>query len=90
MAVYTRYSKVLDAGGSALSVRDALALINQTLDEALTEQEGDFDADSRWALAWFEQYGFEVGEFGVANVLAQAKNTSVQGLVTAGILKSSR
>jgi putative DNA methylase len=90
MAVYTRFSRVLDAGGSALSVREALALINQTLDEALTEQEGDFDADSRWALAWFEQFGFEVGEFGVANVLAQAKNSSVQGLVSAGILKSSR
>ena len=56
MAVYTRYSKVLDAEGKPLTVRDALALINQTLDEALAEQEGDFDADSRWALAWFEQY----------------------------------
>ena len=74
----------------AASVREALALINQTLDEALTEQEGDFDADSRFALAWFEQHGFGEGEFGVADVLARAKNTSVQGLVDAGILKSSR
>jgi putative DNA methylase len=90
MAVYTRYSKVLGAEGKPLSVRDALALINQTLDEALAEQEGDFDADSRWALAWFEQNGFGEGEFGVADVLARAKNTSVQGLVDAGILKSSR
>jgi putative DNA methylase len=90
MAVYTRYSQVLDAEGKPLSVRQALALINQTLDEALTEQEGDFDADSRWALAWFEQHGFGEGEFGVADVLARAKNTSVQGLVDAGILKSSR
>ena len=64
-------------------MREALALINQTLDEALTEQEGDFDADSRWALAWFEQNGFSEGEFGVADVLARAKNTSVQGLVDA-------
>jgi putative DNA methylase len=90
MAIYTRYSKVLDAEGKQLSVREALALINQTLDEVLTEQEGDFDADSRWALAWFEQNGFGDGEFGVADVLARAKNTSVQGLVDAGILKSSR
>ena len=59
MAVYTRYAKVLDAEGKPLSVREALALINQTLDEALAEQEGDFDADSRWALAWFEQSGFD-------------------------------
>jgi putative DNA methylase len=90
MAVYTRYSKVLGAEGKPLSVRDALALINQTLDEALAEQEGDFDADSRFALAWFEQHGFGEGEFGVADVLARAKNTSVQGLVDAGILRSSR
>jgi putative DNA methylase len=53
-------------------------------------QEGDFDADSRWALAWFEQHGFSEGEFGVADVLARARNTSVHGLVDAGILKSSR
>jgi len=90
MAAYTRYAKVLDAEGKPLSVREALALINQTLDEALAEQEGDFDADSRWALAWFEQSGFAEGEFGVADVLARAKNTSVQGLVDAGVLASTR
>jgi putative DNA methylase len=90
MAVYTRYTKVLDAEGKALTVREALALINQTLDEALAEQEGNFDADSRWALAWFEQHGFAEGEFGVADVLARAKNTSVNGMKEAGILFSSR
>jgi len=88
MAVYTRYSKVLDAEGKPLSVREALALINQTLDEALVEQEGDFDADSRWALAWFEQSGFLDGDYGVAEVLSKAKNTSVAGMVEAGILAS--
>jgi len=88
MAVYTRYAKVLDAEGKPLSVREALALINQTLDEALAEQEGDFDADSRWALTWFEQAGFAEGEYGVAEQLSKAKNTSVAGLVEAGILSS--
>ena len=88
MAIYTRYDKVLDAEGRAVSVREALALINQTLDEALAEQEGDFDADSRWALAWFEQQGFAEGEYGVAETLSKAKNTSVSGLVEAGILAS--
>ena len=88
MAVYTRYAKVLDAEGNALSVREALALINQTLDEALAEQEGDFDADSRWALAWFEQSGFGEGEYGIAETLSKAKNTSVTGMVQAGILAS--
>ena len=88
MAVYTRYAKVLDATGKALPVRDALALINQTLDEVLAEQEGDFDADSRWALAWFEQSGFDEGEYGIAEMLSKAKNTSVAGMVDAGILAS--
>lgn len=88
MAVYTRYAKVLDSEGKPLSVREALALINQILDEALAEQEGDFDADSRWALAWFEQFGFAVAEFGEAEKLSKAKNTSVSGLVEAGIINS--
>jgi putative DNA methylase len=88
MAIFTRYARVLDADGKQLSVREALALINQTLDEVLAEQEGDFDADSRWALTWFEQYGFDPGEYGVAETLSKAKNTSVQGMVEAGILVS--
>ena len=88
MAVYTRYAKVLDAAGKPMSVRAALALINQTLDEVLAEQEGDFDADSRWALAWFEQHGFDDGDYGVAEILSKAKNTSVAGMVDAGIIES--
>jgi putative DNA methylase len=88
MDVYTRYAKVLDSVGTPLSVREALALINQTLDEVLTEQEGEFDAETRWALAWFEQSGFTEGEYGVAETLSKAKNTSVSGMVEAGILAS--
>ena len=88
MAVYTRYAKVLDASGKRVSVGEALALINQTLDEILAEQEGDFDADSRWALAWFEQHGFDAGDYGIAETLSKAKNTSVDGMVQAGIVRS--
>ncbi|MEZ5288052.1 MAG: DUF1156 domain-containing protein [Vicinamibacterales bacterium] len=90
MAVYTRYSTVLDAEGKPLSVRGALALINQTLDEALAEQEGDFDADSRWALTWFDDEGFAEGPYGKAEQLSKSKNTSVEGMVEAGILESKR
>jgi putative DNA methylase len=90
MAVYTRYARVLDAEGNPLTVREALGLINQTLDEALAEQEGDFDPDSRWALTWFEQSGFAEGEYGVAEQLSKSKNTSVAGMVEAGILESKR
>ena len=88
MAMFTRYARVLDAEGKPLSVREALELINRTLDEVLAEQEGDFDSDSRWAVAWFEQLGFDEGEYGIAETLSKAKNTSVAGLVEAGILAS--
>ena len=90
MAVYTRYEKVLDADGTSMTVREALSSINQILDEVLAEQEGDLDADSRWALVWFDQHGFEPGNFGSAETLSKAQNTSVEGLVEAGILESKR
>ena len=88
MAVFSRYTKVLEADGSTMSVRTALQLINKALDEFLTEQEGDFDADSRWAVTWFDQHGFDEGPYGVAETLSKARNTSVEGLVEAGIIWS--
>ena len=88
MGIFTRYAKVLDADGKELSIRSALALINQTLDETLAEQEGDFDSDSRWALTWFEQNGFTEGDYGVAEQLSKSKNVSVSGLVDGGIISS--
>jgi putative DNA methylase len=88
MAAFSRYSKVIEADGSQMSVRTALALINQALDEILAEQEGEFDADTRWAIAWFEQFGINAGEFGDAETLSKAKGTSVEGMVQAGILEA--
>ena len=88
MAIFSRYRQVLEADGSPMRVRAALALINQTLDEFLAEQEGDFDGDTRWAVAWFEQYGHREGPYGVAETLSKAKNTSPEGMMQAGILES--
>jgi putative DNA methylase len=90
MATYTRYTRVLDAEGKPLSVRAALALINEELERTLAEQEGDFDSDTRFAIAWFEQHGFVEGPFGEADVLARAKVTAVDGLVQAGIVRAGR
>jgi putative DNA methylase len=86
MAVYTRYAKVLDVEGNPLTVRQALTLINQILDEILAKQDEGFDKDTQWAVAWFDQYGFGEGEYGVAEVLATAKVTSVSGMVEASIV----
>ena len=86
MAVFSRYAGVLEADGSPMNVRTALSLINNSLDEVLAEQEGEFDADTRWALAWFDQNGFNEGAYGEAETLCTAKNTSVSGMVEAGII----
>jgi putative DNA methylase len=88
MGVFSRYTKVIDADGSTMDVRTALQIINQILDEYFTEQEGEFDLDTRWALTWFEQHQFNEGLYGEAETLSKAKNTSIQGLVAAGILSA--
>jgi putative DNA methylase len=90
MAIFSRYAKVLEPDGSAMRVRTALALINQVLDELLAEQEGEFDADTRWAIAWYEQFGLGESAYGTAETLSKAKNSSVAGLVEAGIVAASR
>jgi len=86
MAVFSRYSKVIEADGTPMRVRTALQLINQELDAVLAEQEGEFDADTRWAIAWFDQYGANEGAYGTAETLSKAKNTSVGGMVEAGVI----
>ncbi len=89
MAVFSRYSTVMEADGTKMAVRAALSIVNGVLDEVLASQEADFDANTRWAVAWFEEYGFDKGSAGVAETLSKAKNTSIGGLVTAGILQQS-
>jgi putative DNA methylase len=88
MAVFSRHSRVIETDGTDMKVRTALALINQTLDEVLSEQEGDFDADTRFCLAWFEQHGFNEGSSGVAETLSKAKNTSLAGLERGGVFRA--
>lgn len=86
MAVFTRYTKVMESDGAPMTVRTALGLINQTLDEVLAEQEGEFDPDTRWAIAWFEQFGMNEAAFGTAETLSRAKNTAINALVDDGLI----
>jgi putative DNA methylase len=88
MAVYSRYAKVIEPDGSAMTVRSALGLINAALDQIIAEQEGEFDPDTRWAIIWFEQHGMGEGRFGDAETLSKAKDTAVAGLERAGIITS--
>ena len=88
MAVFSRYGGVLEPDGKKMTVRSALARINEILDQVLNEQEGDFDSTTRFALAWYRQHGYAVGKFGDADNLARARNTSVDVLDRDGILTS--
>jgi putative DNA methylase len=86
MAVFSRYAKVIESDGSEMTVRSALARINEVLDELLTEQEGDFDPTTRFAIAWYRGHGYEAGPFGDADNLARARATAVAKLERDGIL----
>lgn len=84
MAIFSRHAAVLEADGTPMTVRSALQLINRYLSE------DDFDHDTQFCLAWFEEYGWAEGEYGKADVLARAKGTSVGGLVDAGVVESGK
>ena len=86
MAIFTRYARVLEADGSPMPVRSALIEINRMLDETLARQEGDLDPDTRFCVAWYEQYGVGERAYGEAEVLFSAKNTSFEGLQRAGVI----
>ncbi|NMM07406.1 DUF1156 domain-containing protein [Polaromonas sp.] len=83
MAIFSQYTAVLEADGKPMSVRTALQLINRFF------AEDDFDHDTQFCLAWFDQQGWATGKFGDADVLARAKGTSVGGLVESGVVASS-
>lgn len=88
MSVFSRYSGVLEPDGSKMTVRSALARINEILDQVLNEQEGDFDSTSRFAIQWYRQRGYKVGPYGEAQSLANARNTQVETMDRDGILTS--
>jgi putative DNA methylase len=88
MAVFTRYAQVIEFDGTPMTVRSALARINEILDQVLNEQEGDFDPTTRFAVAWYRQYGYGTGPFGAADSLARARNTSVEAMDRGGVLNS--
>jgi len=90
MAIFSRYSKVLEADGSAMMIRAALQEINYFLEDFMAQQEGDLDVESQFCIAWFQQYGTRAGQYGEADVLARAKNISVEGISKLGLVDSAK
>lgn len=89
MGVFSRYKAVLESDDSPMSVKSALRLINRELDEYLGGIQGEFDADTRFAITWFEQNGAKAGDYGVANSIAQARGISVESVKHARIVESA-
>ncbi len=90
MGVYSRYSRVLEADGSPMNVRSALQTINAELDLYFSEQDGVLDAESRFCVDLYTQFAFNNMKFGEADVLARAKNTSVERLAEMGLVYSEK
>lgn len=88
MAIFSQYSKVLEADGSPMRVRTALQIINAEMDVYFAEQEGALDADTRFCVSWFETHGMAEGPFGEADVLARARGTSVASIAESGVLQA--
>lgn len=88
ISIFSRYARVVEANGEAMTVRAALGLINEALAEILSGEESEFDSDTRFALTWFEQFGHGPGPFGDADLLARAKDTTVAGVAQAGVISS--
>ena len=90
MAIYSRHAKVIKGDGSAMTVTEALQLINHELSGILDGQVSDMDDETRFACRWFEQHAFAVGSYGDAETIANGINVSVDGVVSAGILESGK
>ena len=90
IGVFSRYKSVLESDGKPMTVRAALQIINQELDAYYNEQEGELDRESRFCVDMFSQYAFNNLKFGDADVLARAKNTSVQALAERGVMMAAK
>ncbi len=88
MAIFSKYSGVLEANGSKMTVHEALIQINKVLSAYLDKDDDESDEDTKFCKVWFEKYGWKEGEYGEAELLSKAKGTSVEGLVEAGVVKS--
>lgn len=88
IAVFSRYARVREADGSDMSVKDALILVNATLDEVIGDQESDFDGETRFAIKWYRQYGWAQENSGIADQLARSSDTSIGALERGGIFEA--
>lgn len=86
MGVFSRYRRVLEADGSVMTVRSALQVINEEVDLYFNEQVGSMDAASRFCVDLYTQCAYNEIKYGEAEILANAKSTSIAMMAAHGIL----
>lgn len=89
IGIFSRYKTVLESDDRPMSVKGALQIINRILDEFQAEQEGTFDPETRFALSWYIQNGYDKGPFGDADTLARPRGISVESVTSSGIAESA-
>lgn len=86
IGVFSRYKKVLEADGSHMTVRSALRIINEEIDLYFNEQVGSMDTASRFCVDLYMQCAYNDIKYGEAEVLANAKGTSIPMMASHGVL----
>ena len=88
MSIFSRHKAVLDQSGQPIPVGRAMQLISTARGEILDEQQGEMDPASRFAVAWWESYGWQSGAFGIADQVVRPHGISVDDVVMAGVVES--
>ena len=89
ISVYSRYARIRQPDGTDMSVNNALQLINQIIDEVMGEEDTGYDADTRFAVTWYQAYGWGHQDSGIADQLARTNGTSTGLLESGGILETA-
>ncbi|MDR1013036.1 MAG: DUF1156 domain-containing protein [Lactobacillales bacterium] len=88
MAIFTKYSKIIESDNSELTVRKALSEINNALDRFLSESTVGLDLESSFCIELYSQYSYNSVLAGEADILLKAKNVTLQSLLNLKVIKS--
>lgn len=88
MGVFTAVSKVIEPDDTPMTVRTAIALINQIRDEISGEEASGYDANTQFCIDWFDAFGMEKGKSGDAITMAHAYDVSIEELDHAGVIRA--
>ena len=88
MGIFTAASSVLEPDDTPMSVRAAIALINQVRDEISGEEGTNYDRETRFCIDWFDEFGMDESASGDAISMAQAYDIGIDDLQKAGVVSA--